>query len=184
MAWPKRMVVVPFRFCDGKSTRLLANTIANRYSVPSYHRFAAVPFETFRDLTNGCCKDSDPTTKLMFCLHGGSNPNRDVAVGFADKMKGMGVKEVGLVSFKGCQFGEGPFLDYLAQELVQREINFGFLVGYKSAVWLLPGGRMRGFADDIVNTLFNQSLKKDDDADRIRVVKGALAGMTNYDRYG
>ena len=148
MTWAKNYVLVPDS--DGRGVKKLANAIAARYGATSKTCFSDVPFDAFQLATQDCAQ-SDTGTKVMICGHGckyGLNGKRG-ADNIAQYLDHLGVKTVGLISFKACDMGQSVFLADFAFALRDLQIPFGYLIAYRKGAWLASKGTMRGFWGDL-----------------------------------
>ncbi len=76
-------------------------------------------------------KEATLADKLIIVAHGAFNHvSGDGPVTLARKLKGWGLKEIGLVSFHVCNIGTGEYLNGFARAAEAQGIGIGFLKGY------------------------------------------------------
>ena len=149
MAWDKNCVLAIG--ANDAGVRKLATAMAARYRVGKDSCFSYMfPFDGFPATSKNCLK-TDAATKLMICGHGekqglisGQKEYDYEARHIADILIEMGIKQVGLISFKACNIGKKNFLDDLLANL-QAHASVGYLIGYKGGAYLEKGGKMRDF---------------------------------------
>lgn len=140
----------------------------------------------FQALTPGSLSFSGLGTKLIIVSHGlpeGLALHRTLldSGGVAKLLAVCGLKEVGLLAFKGCLLGKGAFLDRLVAHLSSRNIGVGWLVGYKdesrTRTLILDspetGPRTYGYeAIGLQDLVVHDAVHKLPDDKRVKIVKG------------
>ncbi|WP_039056493.1 hypothetical protein [Enterobacter sp. Bisph1] len=86
----------------------------------------------------------------------------------------LGVRKVGLISFKVCSIGEGLFLETFAHECIKYNIEFGWCLGYRGSVHSYRNhlALCDSTMDNILRLVSFGQLKLSDDQ-RVKVVRGA-----------
>lgn len=116
-------------------------------------RFSEKLEDDWSQLTNGCFKKlpgGAPTLddKLVIVAHGTVDQVGVAAHGerfgtgmsaqvFAGRLISCGLEEIGLITFKSCDIGKGPFLFDLAASLNSFGCRVGWLKGYTSSVHII-----------------------------------------------
>lgn len=155
----------------------------------------------FQPLDPGSLSFCDLGTKLIVVSHGltdGLAVQRTLlgARETAKLLGAYGLKQVGLLAFKGCLLGKASFLDRLLAHLSAGNIGVGWLIGYKDVSrtqTLLvdsPQTGLRTYGYEAIGTLdlvTRSANSKLPDEDRVKIVKGnrfalPLAGPSG--RYG
>lgn len=140
----------------------------------------------FQALTPGALSFSGLGTKLIIVSHGlpdGIALHRTLLGSreVAKLLAAGGLKEVGLLAFKGCLLGQGTFLDQLAAHLSSRNIGVGWLIGYKDVsrtrtlILNSPatGPRTYGYeAIGLQDLMVRDAVYKLPDDQRVKVVRG------------
>jgi len=167
-----------------------------RYRIPTERSFsfryppgrslAGQPPLGFKPLEPGSLSFSGLGTKLIVVSHGlpdGLALQRTIlGSGQVAKLLAVcGLREVGLLAFKGCLIGKGAFLDRLVAYLSSRNIGVGWLIGYKDVsrtqTLLLdtPASGPRTYGYEAIGTmdlLMRNATEKLPDAERVKIVKG------------
>lgn len=116
-------------------------------------RFSEKAEDGWSELTNDCFKklpNGAPTLddKLVIVAHGSINQVGVAAHGdkmgtgmdaktFAGRLVVCGLEEIGLITFKSCDIGKGPFLCDLVTRLDGFGCKVGWLKGYTSSVHMV-----------------------------------------------
>jgi len=167
-----------------------------RYRIPTersfsfrYPRGRALAGEVplgFQPLEPGSLSFCGLGTKLIVVSHGlpeGLAVQRTIlgARECSKLLAGWGLKEVGLLAFKGCLIGKGGFLDRLVGYLSARSIGVGWLIGYKDVSMTqtviidtpTSGPRTTGYeAIGTLDLFVRDARRKLPDDERVKVVKG------------
>lgn len=114
-------------------------------------------------------------SKLIVVGHGTLDTvGQYTPIGLTLRLMVLGIREVGLVSFKCCHTGAGSFLDDFAATCDRMKLTFGWCIGYRHrAATLEDGHEVTTLRDDL---LWNCSggRRKNPDSERIRLVRGTL----------
>jgi hypothetical protein len=167
-----------------------------RYQIPTersfsfrYPRGRALAGEVplgFQPLDPGSLSFCGLGTKLIVVSHGlpeGVALQRSIlgAGEFSRLLSVCGLKEVGLLAFKGCLLGKGAFLDRLVAYLSTRNIGVGWLIGYKDVsrtqtlIIDTPNSGPRTSGYEAIGTrdlMVRDARRKLPDSERVKVVKG------------
>lgn len=75
--------------------------------------------------------------KLLIFGHGNSDemgPDHLSPQQLADQLSQWGLQNVGVISFKACEIGQGTFLEDFRKACEERNINVGWIKGYDSEI--------------------------------------------------
>lgn len=115
------------------------------------------------------------SSKMIIVGHGAPNscaryyPDR-----LAFFLRYLGVKNVGLISFKACHIGSAFFLENFAFECTKRGIQLGWCLGYKGTMYPFRGHLIIGELPlDLLLRFASCDWLKLPDALRIKVVRGS-----------
>jgi len=117
----------------------------------------------------------DLSSKLIIVGHGHPWAIEGMdASQLAHKLHAFGLRQVGLISFKSCYLGAGPFLDEFAAALDGHGTRFGWLIGYRGSVRLVRGPTAHGYHEAVGFEDFelHKVGLKNPDHERIRLVRG------------
>jgi len=130
----------------------------------------------------------DLSSKLIIIGHGHPRAIAGMdASQLAHKLHAFGLRRVGLISFKSCYLGAGPFLDEFAAALHGRGTLFGWLIGYRGSVWMVDGPTERDHheAVGLEDVELHKVGLKNSDYERIRLVRGnvrvTIPGSRRFD---
>ena len=157
----------------------------DRYSIPMDRCFAYsnTAIDGFQPAEAHSLSFAGLSTKLIVVCHGleqGLVVQRRLC--FAESAAGLlvawGLRSVGLISFKACLLGAGTFLNDVEADLRRRQVQIGWLIGYRHAVRLGAGRHEVAFYDDErihvderIRLATNWSAKQADEG-RVKIVKG------------
>lgn len=115
--------------------------------------------------------------RLFVVAHGSTTKIGDlIAQELVDFLWDMGLRTIGVISFKSCKVGAGNLVKDFANKLTGKAVQFGFVHGYKFSVAVTDEGRTRIHPDEREDEWpqFPQKVTLDD-VDRKTIVNGPLA---------
>lgn len=154
-----------------------------RYAIPDRRCFtlphaSGCKVRGFTPITEGCLSFSDLKTKLIIVSHGlpeGISIARKTsdAVAVSGWLEQWGMREAGLIAFRGCLLGAAGFLQDLATMIAARRMGVGWLIGYRHEAhqWRGTWHECSGPLDKRLRDLSGGMSKYSDDY-RVRIVQG------------
>lgn len=157
------------------AVRSCISACKKRYEIPESHVIKITKYSrglvTGRELSGVSLH-----SKLIVISHGTKNVLHTCFQGdinhfeFFELVLELGLKEVGVISFKACNIGKGNFLENFRAELCH-ELEIGYLLAYKGpavTVWRHEGV---GFIDTCIR-LFSCGVFKLPDHFRVKIIRG------------
>lgn len=175
MKWADvRILTMPLKEGSERNRVLMdtARACADRYNVPLEYRILAGAFAVpgFSFATKSSLKGMTLASKLIVIAHSDESyvgPCTPKAL--ARELRKMGLRQVGLISFKCCMVGNGDYLEQLIQE-ASGCIDIGWALSYKG-LSTLRDGHLR-IHDEKLALTFGILRQKHGDAARVKVVRG------------
>ncbi|RAU35204.1 hypothetical protein V1599_14875 [Enterobacter sp. ECC-175] len=159
--------------------------LIERYNIPVENINTTQPINGFPHLNYDFLKGIGLSDKLMIIGHGRQSPPAiggvkmqyspsQLALFLKDQYK---VNEVGLISFKACDLGNGSFLYDFFEAFTSGGGKIGGCIGYKGEVMNTTRGEAVGLWDYVKRELF---LGKNPDQQRVTIVQGNAEVPSEY----
>ncbi|MGV3346806.1 hypothetical protein ACGVWS_14090 [Enterobacteriaceae bacterium LUAb1] len=159
-----------------------ANALKMKYNIPSDKSYATNILSGYTHTGNNFLHRATLNSKLIVVSHSNDEyllARKDGKVGgylpipfaklLCDEMK---LKNIGIISFKGCNLGHSDFLENMKNELCLKKVNVGWLSGYRSGCSPHGASAAVGLYDEfrlILSPIV--TLNKYNDS-RVKIVKG------------
>jgi len=175
MKWAEARALVvpnPGKKADGW-VLLTVDAWANRYRIHRAHRFVSGGLKAPGCAVAHATSLSGMTlaSKLIIVAHGnphclaGLSPKQTV-----DLLYSLGLRQVGLLSFKSCEIGAGDFLDQVV-DAARHRIQIGWCIGYKDIVRTAGRNELVGSEWRWRRINAAREMKRSDER-RVKVVRG------------
>lgn len=159
--------------------------VKTRYSVPDENclNISGIPLKGAKSGGGNCLSSLNLFSKLIIIGHGSPTSlaitdyfESACADDVALLLMEMGLRRVGLISFKSCNIGTGHFLDELLNQLTVVGVKVGWLLGYKDIDWFRFKSQKHciGNLENTLNILTIDCFPKFPDCWRVKVVKGNI----------
>jgi hypothetical protein len=118
-----------------------ANDLKEKYQIPDEKCYSTLPAQGFTTKERNFLKQATVYSKIIIVSHGNGG---EVIAKRGDQIGGyipqrfchflvtvMGLKQAGILSFKGCSIGSSTYIEELREHLDRNKVKIGWLSAYK-----------------------------------------------------
>ncbi|MCI0152356.1 hypothetical protein KNO81_41915 [Paraburkholderia sediminicola] len=170
---------------EDDTLRKFSDALKIRYAIPSGNSYANVSTSGYTNFESGFLKRATLDSKIIVVSHGRESQVMSVVGGiqggylahrFANFLAiRMGLKECGLISFKGCNIGLSRYVDDFSFVLGEQfGVRHGWVIGYRGGAAVVHDSLVGvGIFDTLIRG--NAFFPKLSDSSRVKVVRGNVS---------